>query len=95
MLSKNQTMGLGCTKSTLILPTRPLSEKMLLKLRKERNAPKKAHGVDYMTLGEIAAVTKRQSQIAVLLEMGLSYQTIKDIVAASTQKSALPSAANT
>jgi hypothetical protein len=32
---------------------------------------------------------------AVLLEMGLSYQTIKDIVAASTQKSALPSAANT
>lgn len=49
-------------------------------LRKERDAPKKAKAVDYMTADEIAAVSKRQGQIAVLLEMGLDYQTIKDIV---------------
>jgi len=49
-------------------------------LRKERNAPKKAKAVDYLTSEEIAAVTKRQSQIAVLLDMGLSYGTIKAIL---------------
>lgn len=49
-------------------------------LRKERNAPKKAVAVDYMTADEIAAVTKRQNQIAVLLEMGLSYDNIKAMV---------------
>lgn len=46
-------------------------------LRKQRNAPKKATAVDYMTADEIAAVTKRQGQFAVLIEMGLSYQQIK------------------
>lgn len=49
-------------------------------LRKERNAPKKAHAVDYMTSDEIAAVTKRQSQIAVLLEMGLDYDAVKNML---------------
>lgn len=69
--------------------------KTAAQLRKERNAPKKAKAVDYMTANEITAVSKRQSQIAVLLEMGLDYQAIKRIVADSKQKSALPSAANT
>ena len=50
-------------------------------LRKERGAPKKAVAADYMTAGEIAAVTKRQYQIAVLLEMGMEYQDVKAIVA--------------
>lgn len=49
-------------------------------IRKERGAPQKAKAVDYMTADEIAAVSKRQGQIAVLLEMGLDYQTIKGIV---------------
>ena len=49
-------------------------------LRKERGAPKKAAAADYMTSGEIAAVTKRQYQIAVLLEMGMEYQDIKAMV---------------
>lgn len=49
-------------------------------LRKERGAPKKAKAVDYMTAEEIAAVTKRQSQIAVLLEMGLGYGQVKAMV---------------
>ena len=38
-------------------------------LRRERDAPKKAKAVDYLTSDEIAAVAKRQNQIAVLLEM--------------------------
>lgn len=49
-------------------------------LRKARNAPKKAKAVDYMTAEEIAAIAKRQSQIAVLLEMGLDYQQVKAMV---------------
>lgn len=49
-------------------------------LRKERDAPKKAKAVDYMTADEITAVSKRQCQIAVLLDMGLSYTEIKSIV---------------
>ena len=69
--------------------------KTAAQLRKGRNAPKKAKAVDYMTADEITAVSKRQSQIAVLLEMGLDYQAIKRIVADSTQKSALPSADDT
>lgn len=46
-------------------------------LRKERGAPKRAAAIDYMTAEEIAAVTKRQGQFAVLLDMGLDYQRIK------------------
>lgn len=49
-------------------------------LRRERGADKKASAVDYMTSGEIAAVAKRQSQIAVLLDMGMGYQDIKNMV---------------
>lgn len=49
-------------------------------LRDERGAPKKAKAVDYLTSDEITAVSKRQNQIAVLLEMGLEYQEIKAIV---------------
>lgn len=52
-------------------------------LRKERNAPKTAKAIDYLNSEEIAAVTKRQSQIAVLLDMGLSYPEIKVIVSGS------------
>ena len=46
-------------------------------LRKERGAPKRAAAIDYMTAEEIAAVTKRQGQFAVLIDMGLDYQQIK------------------
>lgn len=49
-------------------------------LRKERNAPKKAKAIDYMTSDEIVAVAKQQDRIRVLLEMGLGYQEIKDVV---------------
>jgi hypothetical protein len=36
--------------------------------------------VDYLTSDEIAAVAKRQNQIAVLLEMGMDYTQIKSVV---------------
>lgn len=49
-------------------------------LRRERDAPKKAKAVDYLTSDEIAAVAKRQNQIAVLLEMGMDYTQIKSVV---------------
>lgn len=49
-------------------------------LRRERDAPKKAKAVDYLTSDELAAVAKRQNQIAVLLEMGMDYTQIKSAV---------------
>ena len=49
-------------------------------LRRERDAPKKAKAVDYLTSDEIAAVAKRQNQIAILLEMGMDYAQIKSVV---------------
>jgi phage regulator Rha-like protein len=46
-------------------------------VRKDRGAKPEATAIDYMTSEEIAAVAKLQSQIAVLLEMGMCYQQIK------------------
>lgn len=59
-------------------------------LRKERGAPKKAVAADYMTSGEIAAITKRQYQIAVLLEMGMEYWQVKALVLGSLPIGVLP-----
>ena len=57
-------------------------------LRKERNAPPGASAADYMTSREIAAVAKRQGQIAVLLEMGFDYIQVKDcLYCGANQKS--------
>lgn len=49
-------------------------------LRRERSASKKACAADYLTSGEIESVTKRQSQIAVLLELGMDYEQVKALV---------------
>lgn len=49
-------------------------------LRKERSAPQKAHAVDYLTSEEIESVTKREGQIAVLLELGMDYGQVKALV---------------
>lgn len=54
--------------------------KNALQLRKERGAPKKSPAVDYMTSEEISAVAKRQNQIAVLLEMGMDYRQVKEML---------------
>lgn len=52
--------------------------KIAAKLREERGAPKKAVAVDYMTADEIHAVAEMQYRIAVLLEMGMDYATVKE-----------------
>lgn len=49
-------------------------------LRKARNAPKTAKAVEYMTAEEIQAVTKRQNQIAALLELDFDYQDVKTLL---------------
>lgn len=49
-------------------------------IRKERGADKKAKAIDYMTAAEIENIAKLQSQIAVLKEMGLSYQQVKGML---------------
>lgn len=49
-------------------------------IRKDRNAKQKAVAIDYMTSDEIEAVTKLQSQIGVLLEVGMNYQQIKMMI---------------
>jgi len=46
-------------------------------IRKERNASKMAKAVDYMTAEEIAAITKMQDRIAMLVEMDMDYQQVK------------------
>lgn len=46
-------------------------------LRKERGAQPKAIAIEYMTSAEIAAVSKLQNQIGVLLEMGMDYAQVK------------------
>lgn len=53
-------------------------------LRQERGADKKAKAVDYMTAEELARVSKRQNQIAVLLEMGMDYSSIKALALAGS-----------
>ena len=47
-------------------------------LRKERGADKAATASDYMSSDELAAVSKMENRISVLLEVGMDYQTIKN-----------------
>lgn len=54
--------------------------KTAVQLRKERCAPTGANIIEYLTATEIEAVGKMEGRIAVLLEMGMDYQTIKSIL---------------
>ena len=47
-------------------------------LRKERGADKDATASDYMSSDELAAVSKMENRISVLLEFGMDYQKIKN-----------------
>lgn len=47
-------------------------------LRKERGAEKSATASDYMSSDELAAVSKMENRISVLLEVGMDYQQIKN-----------------
>lgn len=50
------------------------------KLRRERGAAPKARAVDYLTADELTAVTKAQERIAVLYDLGLGYEEIKQLL---------------
>lgn len=47
-------------------------------LRKERGADKAATASDYMSSDELAAVSKMENRISVLLEVGMDYQQVKN-----------------
>lgn len=47
-------------------------------LRKERGAGKSATASDYMRSDELAAVSKMENRISVLLEVGMDYQQVKN-----------------
>lgn len=49
-------------------------------LRKERNAPSNATAIDYMTSDEIEAITALESKFSVLLEMGMGYHEVKEML---------------
>ena len=57
-----------------------VTSKNAAQIRKERGADKKAVAVDYMTAEEIEQITKCQSRISVLIEMGLDYNQIKSLL---------------
>ena len=54
--------------------------KIARKLREERGAEKTANAIDYMTSEEINNIAKKENQIAVLLDMGMSYYQIKSLI---------------
>ena len=49
-------------------------------VRKSRGAAKNANVVEYLTSDEMSAVEKASGQIAVLIEAGMPYQEIRDIL---------------
>ena len=53
-------------------------------IRKARGAPGDANAADYLTSEELSAVERASGQIAVLIESGMTYEAIREVV---TQKS--------
>lgn len=49
-------------------------------LRKERGADKDATASNYMTAAELAAVSKMENRISVLLELGMEFPAVKELV---------------
>lgn len=49
-------------------------------IRQERGAGKKANASNFLTSSEIDSVSKNESNIAVLIDLGLEYKEIKDIM---------------
>jgi phage regulator Rha-like protein len=49
-------------------------------VRKERGAKPKSTASDFMTSDELSAVVKRENQVSVLLEIGMSYEQVKEIL---------------
>lgn len=51
-------------------------------LRKERGAAPKANATDFLTADELSAVSRVEGQVAVLHDMGMEYEQIKQMVVA-------------
>ena len=49
-------------------------------VRKERGAAKDANAADYLTADELEAVERVSGQIAVLIEAGMTYADIRDVL---------------
>jgi phage regulator Rha-like protein len=62
------------------LAYKSVTGKIARKLREERGADKTAKAIDYMTSDEIQGVARKQSQIAVLRDMGMEYDQIKALM---------------
>lgn len=56
---------------------RTVTGKTAKQLREDRGAPPKATASDYMGAAELEAVTRMENRVAVMLEMGMSYQQVK------------------
>jgi phage regulator Rha-like protein len=56
---------------------RTVTGKTAKQLREGRGAPPKATASDYMGAAELEAVTRMENRVAVMLEMGMSYQQVK------------------
>ena len=50
------------------------------KLREARGVDKKATPLDFLNKTELDALNKRQNQITTLIDLGMDYQTIKDVL---------------
>jgi phage regulator Rha-like protein len=62
------------------LAYRAVIGKTAAQIRREHSAPHRAVASNYMSAEEIYRVTKLESQIAVLKEMGMTYSEIKDTI---------------
>ena len=58
-------------------------------LRKERGAAPKANVTDFLTADELSAVSRVEGQIAVLHDMGMEYEQIKQMVVAKNATAAI------
>ncbi|MCT1177976.1 transcriptional regulator [Pediococcus pentosaceus] len=50
------------------------------KLREARGVDKKATPLDFLNKNELDALNKRQNQVTTLIDLGMDYQTIKDVL---------------
>lgn len=69
-----------CYKNYSDLAYRSALGKSARQLREERGVPKDANLAEYLSPDETQAVSKAENQIAVLLELGQEYQSVKNLM---------------
>lgn len=58
-------------------------------IRAERGADKNANASDYMTSDELQAISAMENRVSVLLQVGMGYQQIKELLAQTQRKEEL------